>query len=64
MEGETATKLVIGTLAIASTLQGVYHVHRFTTGVGEDLGVGVGFLLLGFVGWVLLVVRAERFPIG
>ena len=59
MEMETATKIIYGALAVVFTAQGVYQVYRATTGVGENIWVGVGFLILGLVGWFLLFTRSN-----
>lgn len=59
MEVETATKIIYGALAVAFSAQGVYKVYRATTGIEEDVWVGVGFLILGLVGWILLFVRFD-----
>ena len=60
MRTDTATKISYGILAVAFTAMGIYHWYRASTGLGENIWVSVGYLILGLLGWRLLFVRFDR----
>ena len=60
MEIETATKLIYATLATVFTAMGIYSLYRAYMGIEESIWISIGYLLLGFLGWVLLFVRSGR----